>query len=99
LNNLAGLLVADAGSAHYDPNEAERLVAAALRNTRRASPRRRGAMLDTAARVAAELAKWREAAQYARKASKLCPSREDYRKRAEEYARRAEEARTAGKAG
>jgi regulator of sirC expression with transglutaminase-like and TPR domain len=97
LNNLAGILVADRKRPEYDPQRAAGLVSEALKGPRRADPTWRAALLDTAGRVAAARARWREAAKFEKAASKLAPQREDYRRRAEEYARRAAEAKEKGK--
>jgi regulator of sirC expression with transglutaminase-like and TPR domain len=88
LNNLSGLLVADPAAHDYDPLEARKLISAALRGRRRASPQQRAAVLDTAARIAAVQADWRDAVRYARGAVKLAPSRDDYRTALEKYERK-----------
>ncbi len=99
LNNLAGLLVAAPGRPEYDPAGAEKLIAAALRRSRRIPPEKRAAVLDTAGRVFAAREDWRSAARHARKAAVLAPERKDYRRRAAEYVRRAEAARKRAPAG
>ncbi|MHC4917596.1 MAG: transglutaminase family protein [Planctomycetota bacterium] len=96
LNNLAGLLVARPSGREYAPEEAGKLITAALRYARRAPRETRASLLDTAGRVAAVRGLWRDAAKYAARAARLAPDREDYRRRAEEYARRAAESAGAG---
>ncbi len=87
LNNLSGLLVADPAAQDYDPLEARKLIGAALRARRRSHPEQRAAVMDTAARIAAAQADWRDAVKYARGAVKLAPARADYRAALRKYER------------